>query len=90
MVAQLNPNLDVSTNEFDMVLQRKILWQGSMDEAGKAMKSPIYRNVMSGIYVIDAPKEFAEYADRTIKGTTSIGGIKWYREFTKNNGHSAN
>ena len=50
--------------------------KGSMDEDGQAMKSTIYRNVMSGKYVIDAPKEFPEYTDRTIKGTTSIGGIK--------------
>ena len=46
--------------------------KGSMDGISGTLKNSVYRDVMSGKYVIDTPKPFAEHADKAVKGITSL------------------
>ena len=46
--------------------------KGPMDGIGGTLKNCVYRDVMSGKCVIDTPKQFAEHADKSIKGITSL------------------
>lgn len=46
--------------------------KGPMDGVGGTLKNSIYRDVMSGKCVIDTPKQFADYAQQSIKGLTSL------------------
>ena len=46
--------------------------KGPIEDTGRSLKSCVYRNVMSGKYVTDAPKQFAEHADKAVKGITSL------------------
>ena len=43
-----------------------------MDGIGGTLKNCVYRDVMLGKCVIDRPKEFVEYAEKTVKGITSL------------------
>ena len=43
-----------------------------MDVIGGTLKNFVYRDVMSGKCVIDMPKQFAEHADKAVKGITSL------------------
>ena len=43
-----------------------------MDGIRAALKSCVYRDVMSGKSVIDTPKSFPEHADKAVKGVTSL------------------
>ena len=43
-----------------------------MDGIGRTIKNCVYRDVMSGKCVIDTPKEFAEHAEKVVKGITSL------------------
>ena len=45
--------------------------KGPVDVIGGPLKNCVYRDVMSGKCVIDTPKQFAEHADKTVKGITS-------------------
>ena len=46
--------------------------KGPMDGIGGTIKNKVYRDVMSKKYLITNAKDFAEYANKTINGTTSI------------------
>ena len=46
--------------------------KGSMDGIGGTIKNKLYRNVMSNKCLIKNAKDFAEYANKTINGITSI------------------
>ena len=39
-----------------------------MDGIGGTLKNCVYRDTMSGKCFINTPQEFAEYADKTVKG----------------------
>ena len=43
-----------------------------MDGIGGTLKNCVYRDVMSGKCVIDTPKEFPKYAEKAVKGITSL------------------
>ena len=43
-----------------------------MDSIGIALRNCFYHELMSGKFVIDTPKSFAEYADKEVKGITSL------------------
>jgi len=46
--------------------------KGPMDGIGGTLKNCVYRDTMSGKCFINTPMEFAEYADKTVKGITSL------------------
>ena len=46
--------------------------KGSMDEIVGTLKNAVYRDVKSGKAIINDPKELTEYADKTIKGISSL------------------
>ena len=46
--------------------------KGPMDGIGGTLKNAVYRDVKSGKAIINDAKEFAEYADITIKGISSL------------------
>ena len=46
--------------------------KGSMHGIGGTIKNCVYRDVMSAKCVIDKPKEFAEHAEKVVKGITSL------------------
>ena len=46
--------------------------KGPIDSIGGTLKNCVYRDVMSGKYVIDTLKQFAEHADRAVKSITSL------------------
>ena len=43
-----------------------------MDDIGRTIKNKVYRDVMSNKCLIKNAKDFAEYANKTINGITSI------------------
>ena len=43
-----------------------------MDEIVGTLKNAVYRDVKSGKAIINDPKELTEYADKTIKGISSL------------------
>ena len=43
-----------------------------MDGIGGSLKNAVYRDVKSGKAIINDAKEFAEYADKTIKQISSL------------------
>ena len=50
--------------------------KSSMDGIGGSLKNSVYRDVIPGKCVIDTPKQFAEYAERSVKGITSLHLLK--------------
>ena len=46
--------------------------KGLIEGTGRPSKNCVYRNVMSGKCVTDTPKQFAEYANKAVKGITSL------------------
>ena len=46
--------------------------KGPMDRIGGTLKNAVYRDVKSGKAIIKDAKEFAEYADKAIKGISSL------------------
>ena len=43
-----------------------------MDGFGGTLKNAVYRDVKSGKAIINDAKEFSEYADKTVKGISSL------------------
>ena len=71
MGAQPNSGLDIFYI-FDASVN--LIWcykerhhgKGPMDGIGGTLKNSVYRDVMSGKCVLDTPKQFAEYAEKSL------------------------
>ena len=71
-VFKLLSGIDLSLNLTSWCYNERHHGKGPMDGIGGTLKNSIYRDVMSGKCVIETPKQFAEYAEKSIKGLTSL------------------
>ena len=81
MVAQLNFALDIFLHCYSP-LTHQWIWHGvttkdtidkdPMDGIGGTLRNSVYHDVVSEKCIIGTPKQFAEYAERSVNGITSL------------------